>query len=135
MLFAANVSAQAKKPRSIISTSATLKGYNTKEQLDVLNKRELLDLYVERLKLIIYTLPNLGLANKPGVTLDDLGIPKSPENDKALDTNINNTDVFLNSTVSFQNLMLPYVDKSDIIISILFYEDVIKKMHTLKDAN
>ena len=127
-----NANAQVKKPKSIISTGAAMKKFHEKNELDVMKKGELLELYVERIKVLINTLPYIALTTKAGVTMDDVGVPNTPDNLKALDVQAQNTKTFLESTVSFQKTMMPYSDKGNIIASILYYEEMLKALQQLE---
>ena len=127
-----NANAQAKKTKSIISTGAAMKKFHEKNELDVMKKGELLELYVERIKVLINTLPYIALTTKAGVTMDDVGVPNTQENLKALDVQAENTKTFLESTVSFQKTMMPYSDKGNIIASILYYEEMLKALQQLE---
>ena len=127
-----NANAQVKKPKSIISIGAAMKKFHEKNELDVMKKGELLDLYVERIKVLINTLPYIALTTKAGVTMNDVGVPSTQENMKALDVQAENTKTFLESTVSFQKTMMPYSDKGNIIASILYYEEMLKALQQLE---
>lgn len=134
MLFAVgNINAQSKKPKSIISTMAALRKFHEKSELDVMNKGALLELYIERIKVLVNTLPYIALTNKPGVTMQDVGIPDNAENNKILDQQQQNTLTFLNSTVEFQRSVTPYADKGNLVTSILFYESMLKELNQLNE--
>lgn len=135
MLFAVgNMNAQAKKPISIINTSgAALKKFHEKSELDGMQKGALLELYIERIKVLVNTLPYIALTNKPGVTMADVGVPDNAENNKALLAQQANTTTFLNSTVDFQRLMTPYADKGNLISSILYYENMLRELNQLNE--
>lgn len=133
MLFAVgNVNAQAKKPKSIISTSgAALKKFHEKSELDGMQKGALLELYKERIKVLVNLLPYLALTNKPGMTMQDVGIPDTSENNKALDNQQTNVQTFVQATVDFQSLMVPYADKGNLVTSILYYENMLRELNQL----
>ncbi|WP_428223942.1 hypothetical protein [Flavobacterium sp.] len=133
MLFAVgNVNAQAKKPKSIISTSgAALKKFHEKSELDAMPKGQLLELYKERIKVLVNLLPYLALTNKPGMTMQDVGIPDTSENNKALDTQQANIQTFVTSTIDFQSLMIPFADKGNLVTSILYYENMLRELNQL----
>ncbi|HEX9151754.1 MAG TPA: hypothetical protein VF842_06700, partial [Flavobacterium sp.] len=102
------VSAQDKNaPKSIISTSALIKKYHDQKELQEMKKGELLELYIERIKVLVKTLPYIALATKPGVTMSDLGIPNDADNRKILATQEQSTTDFLDVTVAFQRRMVP----------------------------
>ena len=133
LIFAVgNAEAQSKgKPKSIISTGIVIKTYHEKSQLETMQKGALLDLYIERIKVLVNTLPYIALTTKPGVTMQDVGIPDNSENNKALDAQKENTTTFLNATVEFQKTMIPYSDKGSLISSILYYETMLKELNQL----
>ena len=125
-------SAQTKVPQSIISRTALVKKYHTKPELENLQKGPLLELYIERIKVLVKTLPYIALVSKPGVTLTDLGIPDdAANNSKALSAQADSMSSFLDVTVEFQRKMLPYADKGNLISAILFYEETLKSLNTL----
>lgn len=128
------VSAQDKKTnQSIISTTATIKKYYDLKELQNLKKGELLELYIERINVLVKTLPYIALATKPGVTLADLGIPNDNDNKKALTEQEEITNDFLNTTVAFQRKMTPYSDTKNLIAAILFYENTLKSLHEFNE--
>jgi len=134
MLFAVgNMNAQAKKPVSIISTGSSVKKFHEKSELDGMQKGQLLELYKERIKVLINTLPYIALTNKPGVTMADVGVPDNSENNKALEAQKVNTQEFLNATIEFQSLMVPYADKGNLISSILYYENMLRELNQLNE--
>ncbi|TGD58632.1 hypothetical protein [Flavobacterium humi] len=129
-----NAEAQSKnKPKSIISTGASMRKYHEKSELETMQKGALLELYIERIKVLINTLPYIALTTKPGVTMQDVGIPDNSENNKALDSQRENTTNFLNATVEFQRTMMPYSDKGNLISSILYYESMLKELNQLNE--
>lgn len=127
--------AQRKKdaPITIISGKVNIAQYHTYEELDKMNKGKLLQLYSERIEVIVNILPNIAFATKPGVTMVDLGIPETKENVKALETNRESSVNYFDSTVEFQRKILPYSDTRDLIAAILFYEETLKSLHTYND--
>lgn len=134
-LFAiSSVSAQDKNaPKSIISTTALIKKYYDQKELQVMKKGELLELYIERIKVLVKTLPYIALATKPGVTMTDLGIPNDANNRNILGDQAESTANFLDMTVAFQRKMVPYSDKNDLIAAILFYENTLKSLHEFNE--
>ncbi len=126
--------AQKKKaPLSIIDGKIGISKYHDYENLKNLPKGSLLTLYIERIEVIVKILPNIAFATKPGVTLGTLGIPTSKENVKALENNHEASASYFESTVEFQNKILPYSDTRDLIAAILFYENTLKSLHTYND--
>lgn len=119
---------KSKVAKSIISKVA-IKKYHNKEELDRMQKGELLVLYVERIESLVKTLPYIAFATKPGVTMTTLGIPNDSDNRKALDDQFEATDDFIKSTGEFQRRILPYSDTDNLIAAILFYEEIMKSLH------
>lgn len=115
--------------RSIIPKDASIKTYHDLEQLKAMQKGELVELYTERIKVLVKILPNIALAKLPGVTISDLGIPSDAANTKALEDVAQGTNDFLAIIVDFQRRMLPYSDKNTLIAAILFYETTMKSLH------
>ncbi|MGQ7945987.1 hypothetical protein [Flavobacterium sp. WC2509] len=126
--------AQAKPnmPQSIISTSASIRTYNDDKTLKAMSKGELVELYIERMKVIVRILPKIGLATKPGVTMTDLGIPDTSDNKKALDLDKEATQTYLDITVEYLRKMLPFCDKGQLINAVLFYEQTLKSLRDLE---
>ncbi|MDO5969032.1 hypothetical protein Q4Q35_04355 [Flavivirga aquimarina] len=116
-------------PKSIISDKVRISKYHDKDELDRMQKGQLLELYIERIKLLVKTLPYIAFATKPGVTMSTLGIPNTKDNRSILDDEIEASDAFLETTLNFQRTMLPYSDKSNLIAAIIFYEDTMKAIH------
>lgn len=135
LLMTCSVFSQKNEPQSIISGKVSIAKYHDREELEKLQKGELLDLYNERIEVIVKILPNIAFATKPGVTMTSLGIPDTKENRKALEDNINAARTYFESTIEFQKKVLPYSDKSNLIAAILFYEETLKSLHTYNEFN
>ncbi len=118
-----------KEAKSIISSKVGIKKYHNKEDLERMQKGELLGLYIERIESLVKTLPYIAFATKPGVTMTSLGIPNDKDNRKILDTQFETTDNYLESTGEFQKRILPYSDTTNLISAILFYEEIMKSLH------
>lgn len=126
---------QKVKEQEIISKDVRIDKYHDREELLAMNKGQLLDLYTQRIDVIIKILPNIAFTTKPGVTMSDLGIPDTKEHRKALLGNIEATSSYFEDTIAFQKLVLPYSDKSSLLSAILFYEQTLKSLHTYNDFN
>lgn len=124
-----------KEPQSIISGKVSIAKYHDRSELDALPKGALLTLYKERIEVIVKILPNIAFATKPGVTMTSLGIPDTKDNRKALEENVKAVNTYFDSTMSFQDKVLPYSDKSNLISAILFYEETLKSLHTYSEFN
>jgi hypothetical protein len=116
-----------------VSNDVAIKKYHNKEELDRMEKGELLGLYIERIESLVKTLPYIAFATKPGITMSDLGIPDTKENKKALENNVEASVSYFDSTIEFQKKILPYSDTTDLIAAILFYESTLKSLHTYED--
>ena len=119
-------------PKSIVSTSAAIRTYYDDKTLRAMSKGELVELYIERMKVIVRILPHIALATKPGVTMTDLGIPDDAENRKALDLETEATQTYIEITVNFLRKMLPYADKNQLVTMVLFYESTLKSLHEVE---
>ena len=119
--------------QSIISGKVGISKYHSRSNLEKMPKGQLLDLYIERIEVIVNILPNIAFATKPGVTMEALGIPDTKDNKKALEENIEASTTYFDSTIEFQKKILPYSDTSDLISAILFYESTLKSLHTYED--
>lgn len=118
-----------KDSQSIISEEVRIKKYHSKDQLENMQKGELLNLYIERIESLVQLLPYIAFATKPGVTMSTLGIPDEKENRKILEAQKESTTEFLEQNREFQAKLLPYSDTDDLISSILYYEEVLKSLH------
>ncbi len=121
--------------QEIISKKVKINRYHDREELLALKKGPLLDLYIQRVDVIIKILPNIAFTTKPGVTMSDLGIPDTKEHRKALTDNIEAAASYFENTSAFQKQVLPYSDKSSLIAAILFYEQTLKSLHSYNDFN
>lgn len=127
--------AQKDEAQSIIRGKVSISKYHDRNELEKMQKGQLLDLYNERIEVIVNILPNIAFATKPGVTMTSLGIPDTKENRKALEDNIQASKIYFEKTIDFQKRVLPYSDKSSLVAAILFYEQTLKSLHTYNDFN
>ncbi|WP_394759827.1 hypothetical protein [Flavobacterium sp.] len=133
-LAVSNVNAQkTTKAVGIISSGASVRKFHEKSELETMQKGQLLELYIERIKVLVNTLPYIALTTKPGVTMQDVGIPANVDNEKVLTLQQQNTLTFLNSTVDFQRTMTPYADKGNLVTSILYYESMLKELNQINE--
>ena len=128
------VFAQKSKPRSIVNTTSNIKTYNDRKVLEGMQKGELQELYMERIKILVNILPSIALASKPGITMSDIGIPDTVDSRKSLDNQIQNTSNYILATAEFHKKMLPYCDKLNLINCILFYENTLKQLNVINDT-
>ncbi len=129
LVFGIGHAQKKNEPQSIISENVAIKKYHNIEELNQMEKGELLSLYIERTESLVQTLPYIAFATKPGKTMSTYGIPNTKENRKSLEVKVEATEEFLKATTGFQKKMLPYSDKSNLIIAILFYEETMKLLH------
>lgn len=137
LFFATGISFAQKKEgeRSIVSDKVSIKKYHTKEELDRMQKGQLLNLYIERIESLVKLLPYIAFATKPGVTFSTLGIPNDSNNMKALDNQFVATDSYLQTNNEFQRRLLPYSDTRNLVAAILFYEETMKSLHQFSEFN
>lgn len=121
------------EPVNIITGKVNIAKYHSYDELNDLPKGMLLNLYIERIEVIINILPNIAFATKPGVTMASLGIPETRDNKKALKANHEASVEYFDSTVKFQSTILPYSDTRDLVVAIMFYEETLKSLHTYND--
>jgi hypothetical protein len=99
----------------------------SKDQLLNLPKLQLIEIYKERIEYMIEFIPFIALHPQPGATMYDMSIPQTELNLKHLDKEIKNKQIFLSSLYSTLNDIIPYAEKSNIVWSILYIQDLIKK--------
>jgi hypothetical protein len=122
-------SQKRKEPKSIIIDKVDIKKYHNLDELEMMPKGELLVLYKERVSSLIKIMPYIAFATKPGVTMESLGIPKDNDNRKVLDNQHDETESYIETTMEFQDILLPYSDTNKLIAAILFYEETLKSLH------
>jgi hypothetical protein len=67
--------------------------------------------------------------------MSTFGIPDTKENRNALEDQNDATESYFESTMVFQNKILPYSDRSNLIAAILFYEETLKSLHIYSENN
>jgi hypothetical protein len=121
------------KDVSLINNLALIQKYHTIDELNTKAKGELIMLYKERFKVLTFILPYSALSTKPGTTLKELGIPENSENKSLLEKENKTSESFAEAVnVSLDNF-IAYADKPNIVWSILFFEDTIRKLAIGKD--
>lgn len=101
--------------------------FYTKGELDKMQKLELIDIYKSRLAYLIETLPFLSLHPEPGATFKDMSIPETDINIAHLDKEAKNREDFIKSLNATLDDVIPYSEKTNIVWSILYFEEMIKK--------
>jgi hypothetical protein len=109
--------------------------FHTINDLQALKKGELVKLYQDRVKEIIITLPFISLTNEANVRLSDIGIKEDSRHLKTLRNNTESTRKSLQTTKTTIEELVPYADTEKIIWTILYYEEIIKKMRIGVNGN
>ena len=117
----------------IISEDVVIKKYHNQDELENMQKGQLMILYNRRIEVIIKILPNIAFTTKPDITMSSMGIPYNKENRNALKDNIDAATTYFENTLEFQEIVLPYSDKDNLISAILFYEEILKALHIYDD--
>lgn len=120
--------AETKTPNTYVSPNAKLGKNYTKEELEQLGKIELTKIYMERISVVTELVPYLALHTKPGASLSEMGIPETSENKDHLEKEVKNKGEYLKSVKTTLDDIVPYADKGNIIWSILFLEEMIKRI-------
>ncbi len=110
-----------------VSADAKIAKFHTEEELKKLGKIELTELYMERVGVLTEILPYIALHTKPGATLKEMGIPETSLNVDHLEKEVKNKGNYLGAVRNTLDDIIPYADKTNIIWSIIFCEDIIKK--------
>ncbi|WP_103069988.1 hypothetical protein [Aquimarina sediminis] len=109
--------------------------FHTINDLQALKKGELVKLYQDRVEEIITTLPFLSLTHEANVRLSDIGIKEDSRHLKILRHNTESTRKSLETTKTTIEELVPYADTEKIIWTILYYEEIIKKMRIGVNSN
>ena len=110
-----------------------INNFYTETELEKNNKNILILLYIERVTALTNILIYLPLTNNPNVSYADIDIVDNLENIKVIEKQKLNIEIYLKESVKFQQNIVPFASKKDIISSILFYEEIFKKIKTLKE--
>ena len=100
--------------------------FYTKDELNKLPKLDLIDIYKSRLAYLIEVLPFISLHPEPGSTFRDMAIPETEANIAHLDKETKNKQAFVKSLSETLDDVIPYSEKSNIIWSILYFDEMIK---------
>jgi hypothetical protein len=114
-------------PMTYVNATAKISKYHTEEELKLMGKIELTQLYMDRVSVITEIVPYLALHTKPGATLKEMGIPETTLNKDHMEREVKNKANYLTAVQNTLDDIIPYADKGNIIWSILFFEDFIKK--------
>ncbi len=110
-----------------VSATAKVDKFYSEEELQKLGKLELTQIYMSRIVTLTEVMPYVALHPRPGATLTEMGIPSKSEQLDHVEKANKNKLLYLNAVKDTLDDIVPYADKTNIIRSILFFEDVIKK--------
>ena len=130
LLLALSLSAQ--KNISIIKNS-NIRHFYEKVELEELNKSTLKILYFERIASLSNIIPYLALTVYPNISYIDIGIPDTSDNQKLFKRQKSLIDNYLKDTLDFQENIIPYANKDELIEVILFYEQILKNIKQMRD--
>ncbi|AEW85860.1 hypothetical protein B0A78_09965 [Flavobacterium columnare NBRC 100251 = ATCC 23463] len=134
LTFFNDISAQNKNvSKSIIDPTARVTKFHEKKELEEMQKGGLVDLYLERIRVLIHRIPFIALTNKAGISMQDIGIPENSTHGKFLDRQHEVIKYFVSETESCQKSITPFADKNNIINAILAYETILKDFKMLHD--
>ena len=120
--------AQNKDEAVFFTQNSRIDRFHTIDDLEGLKKGDLLTLYAARAEEIITILPYIALTNEPGIRLSDVGIKENSTHLKTIKKHKESTNQSLQTTKETIEELIPYADTERIIWTILYYEDIIKKM-------
>jgi hypothetical protein len=134
MLAPINGFSQAAKSTKAIPDSAhsfvkldKINKYYTEGELNKLPKLALIEIYKSRLTYLVEILPFISLHPEPGSTFHDMSIPETEANIAHLDKEAKNKQAFIKSLSETLDDVIPYSEKTNIVWSILFFDEMIKK--------
>ena len=117
----------AKDSSLVFVKLAKIEKYYTKDELNKLPKLDLIDIYKARLAYLIEVLPFISLHPEPGSTFRDMAIPETEANIAHLDKETKNKQAFVKSLSETLDDVIPYSEKSNIVWSIMYFDEMIKK--------
>ncbi|GAL86219.1 hypothetical protein CHU_1762 [Sporocytophaga myxococcoides] len=101
--------------------------FYSKDELNKLQKLDLIEVYKSRLAYLIEILPFLSLNPEPGSSFREMSIPETETNISHLEKEMKNKQDFIKSLFETLDDVVPYSEKTNIIWSILYFDDMIKK--------
>lgn len=128
-IICTSLSYSQENTHTIITGKSSISKYHEQKELESMKKGQLIDLYVERSNAFTYMLNLIGLTTDAKTTTKDLGIIETPEILKQLETKRTVEIDYATKMSTFEKTLLPYVDKIELVSSILLYEDILKKLH------
>ncbi|MDY8136647.1 hypothetical protein [Aquimarina sp. 2201CG5-10] len=134
-LFMASTNFAQSKKNIFFDQQTQITKFHTIDELEDLKKGQLIKLYTDRANEIITIIPYLALSNEPGVSLGDIGIKENSDNLKILGKHHETTTDAFESTSNLISEFIPYADTEQIIWSILYFEEIIKKIRIGANGN
>lgn len=117
------------KDVELVSVTAKIAKFHTIDELNKMTKATLIQLYKERFRVAVLLMPYSGLTTKPGTTLDALGIPVTSDNKNMIEKEDKAGKEYHEIIDKNLNFFIAYADKSNIVWSIVMYEDIIRKIN------
>ncbi len=115
-------------PKTFFGKLDRINKFHTIDDLEDASKGELVKIYLERNKELTTVLPFIALTTKPDQKLEDVGIRNDSHNSKLL-YKYKTTEKKLSTTnTNILNEFISYADSDNLILSILYMEDIIKKL-------
>ncbi len=111
---------------SFVKLNKISKNYS-KDELNKLPKLALIDIYKSRLVYLIEILPFISLHPAPGATFHEMSIPETEANIAHLEKESRNKQSFVKSLSETLDDVIPYSEKTNIVWSILYFDEMIKK--------
>ncbi|WP_109435541.1 MULTISPECIES: hypothetical protein [Aquimarina] len=133
--FIINLSYTQTNKNVFFDQKAMIGKFHTIDELENLKKGELIKLYTARVNEIVTILPFLALTNEPNVKLSDIGIKENSDHLKTLNKHRESTLKTFENTKVLISDFIPYADTEKIIWTILYYEEVIKKIRIGANGN
>jgi hypothetical protein len=99
--------------------------------LEKMDKLELTQIYIAKLKRLNAIIVYLPFAKLEPQSPNDLKIPANSENEKAITTVKKSINTHNNNLEGTMNSLIPYADKKQIIESILFLQHIINKIELI----
>lgn len=117
------------KDFELVSVTAKIAKFHTTDELNKMTKATLIQLYKERFRVAVLLMPYSGLTNKPGTTLDALGIPVTSDNKNMVEKEDKAGKEYHEIIDKNLSFFIAYADKSSIVWSIIMYEEIIRKIN------
>lgn len=122
------VSAQTTTSKTLFGKLDQVNKFHTIDDLEDTSKGELVKLYLERNQELTTVLPFIALTTKPDQKLQDVGIRNDATNNKLLHKYKTNEKKLLSANSKIVSEFISYADSENLIWSILYMEDIIKKL-------